>query len=522
MTLDSFRADGEDRRRLTRPRSPSPPPPPRKPGAAVSTAEATTSICGAAAAKKGVKTTSGSLGSGFRQNFLARLSQFGRSKSLGKGVGLSIGSGIGVGSNDGCLHFGLRDYMDPTTSLGPFVPEAPTKVLILYKTTGGGHKASAQALKDAFEEKYGRKIQVTMLDVLPLCNPPFNKSDMYYDFMVKHPFLWRGAFAWSSTRWGERVGFAWYKVGLVDNLKKFFVESRPDLVVSVHPLLQVPSLAALNAVEREQHEPKRIPFATVVTDYTTCHATWFDKGVDKCFVPTVETREFGERRGLTASQLVMHGLPIRPAFSRLQASKTRIRQKLKIQRKVHTVLIVGGGDGMGPVEETCVALDNRFRPGEGQIVVICGRNKALARKLNKRTWSSKVVVLGFVSNMHEWMSASDCIITKAGPGTIAESLACGLPIMLNNFIPCQEAGNIPWVIDNKVGDYSNEPEEVASTVLKWFDKGLKQMRRRALALGRPEATFQIVDDLVRLIAENKWEPFKAGLITKEIKKFAAV
>ncbi len=57
--------------------------------------------------------------------------------------------------------------------------------------------------------------------------------------MVKHPFLWRGAFAWSSTRWGERVGFAWYKVGLVDNLKKLFRQARPDLVVSVHPLLQV-------------------------------------------------------------------------------------------------------------------------------------------------------------------------------------------------------------------------------------------------------------------------------------------
>ena len=424
-----------------------------------------------------------------------------------------------IGSSEGSLHFELQEFMDSGRKPVPFTAEAPTKVLVLYKTTGGGHKASAQALKDAFEENYGRKIEVTMLDVLPLCAPPFNKSDMYYDFMVKHPFLWRGAFAWSSTKWGERVGFAWYKVGLVDNLKKLFLDVSPDLVVSVHPLLQVPSLAAIRQLQQQQHRPRKIPFATEVTDYTTCHATWFDKGVDKCFVPTVETKEFGERRGLSQKQLVMHGLPIRPAFSKLPHNKAWLRQRLGMRRNLSTVLIVGGGDGMGPVEETCVALDNRFG-GAGQIVVICGRNKGLASKLRKRKWASNVLVLGFVSNMHEWMSASDCIITKAGPGTIAESLVCGLPIMLNNFIPCQEAGNIPWVIDNGVGDYSNEPDEVASTVLGWFKKGLRKMRKRALALGRPEATYQIVDDLVELIKDTRWEPFKDGEMSKDLAKFA--
>lgn len=49
----------------------------------------------------------------------------------------------------------------------------------------------------------------------------------------------------------------------------------------------------------------------------------------------------------------------------------------------------------------------------------------------------KVKVCGFVTNMAEWMTACDAIITKAGPGTIAEALICGLPLILNGFIPCQ-------------------------------------------------------------------------------------
>ena len=57
---------------------------------------------------------------------------------------------------------------------------------------------------------------------------------------------------------------------------------------------------------------------------------------------------------------------------------------------------------------------------------------------------------GFVNNMEEWMHASDVIITKAGPGTIAESFICGLPVLLNGFIPGQEEGNIEYVLEHQV------------------------------------------------------------------------
>lgn len=62
----------------------------------------------------------------------------------------------------------------------------------------------------------------------------------------------------------------------------------------------------------------------------------------------------------------------------------------------------------------------------------------------------QITIKGFVDNMPEWMTASDMIISKAGPGTIAESLICGLPVLLNGFVPCQEEGNVPFVLNNKV------------------------------------------------------------------------
>ena len=48
-----------------------------------------------------------------------------------------------------------------------------------------------------------------------------------------------------------------------------------------------------------------------------------------------------------------------------------------------------------------------------------------------------VTATGFIDNIHEYMHACDAVVTKAGPGTIAEALISGLPILLNGNVPCQ-------------------------------------------------------------------------------------
>jgi 1,2-diacylglycerol 3-beta-galactosyltransferase len=67
-----------------------------------------------------------------------------------------------------------------------------------------------------------------------------------------------------------------------------------------------------------------------------------------------------------------------------------------------------------------------------QMVVVCGSNKEAQSTLQNMDWGPgvEVKIQGFVSNMDEWMNAADCLVTKAGPGTIAEASICGLPCML--------------------------------------------------------------------------------------------
>lgn len=61
------------------------------------------------------------------------------------------------------------------------------------------------------------------------------------------------------------------------------------------------------------------------------------------------------------------------------------------------VLLMGGGEGMGPIEATARALgdalyDEHLMKPIGQILVICGRNKKLANRLLSIDWKIPVQV----------------------------------------------------------------------------------------------------------------------------------
>jgi 1,2-diacylglycerol 3-beta-galactosyltransferase len=281
-------------------------------------------------------------------------------------------------------------------------------------------------------------------------------------------------------------------------------EHAPDLMVSVHPLVQQVVLK----VRAQTH--RTTPFVTVVTDLVTVPPVWFSPQVTLCFVPSDEAYRLARRAGLREEQLRQCGLPIRPAFARKPRPKAELRRELGMNQDVPAALLVGGGEGMGPVGDIARAVAARLAreraPGEppaGQLVVVCGRNQRLCEEMLAHTWPVPTVVKGFVENIWDPMAACDCIITKAGPGTIAEACALGLPLLLSGYVPGQETGNVPYVLKNGVGVYAEDPWQIAAVVNGWFGPQrpiLAQVSANAFKLGRPQATFQIVDDIAALAA----------------------
>ncbi|KAL3818436.1 hypothetical protein ACJIZ3_004341 [Penstemon smallii] len=391
------------------------------------------------------------------------------------------------------------------------VADAPKKVLILMSDTGGGHRASAEAIRAAFNEEFGDEYQVFITDLWTEHTPwPFNQLPRSYNFLVKHGTLWRMTYYATAPRVVHRTNFAATSTFIAREVYKGLMKYQPDIIISVHPLMQHVPLRILRA----KGLMKKIVFTTVVTDLSTCHPTWFHKLVTRCYCPSEEVAKRAMRAGLQRSQIKVYGLPVRPSFVKSVRPKDELRKELGMDEHLPAVLLMGGGEGMGPIEATARALgdalyDDTHGEPVGQVLVICGRNKKLANKLQSINWKIPVQVKGFVTKMEECMGACDCIITKAGPGTIAEAMIRGLPIILNNYIAGQEAGNVPYVVENGCGKFSKSPKAIAEIVSEWF--GPKQdelitMSQNALRLARPDAVFKIVHDLHELVRQRNLLP----------------
>lgn len=370
-----------------------------------------------------------------------------------------------------------------------------SRILILMSDTGGGHRASAQALQAAFAARYPGRFEVEIVDLWTDYTPwPINRFPRLYSPIIGRAlWLWKLLWLVFENERGHSAALRLVYLLCRNRLRKVLQAHRPHLIISVHPLMQHLVMWML------EQEGAEIPFATVVTDLASFHHGWFHARAVRCFVASEAAAEAARRHGLRARLL---GLPVRAAFSQPLPDKVKARARLGLAEGGFTALLLGGGEGMGPVAAIAHAVARRLgaEGKDAQLVVICGRNERLRQSLQRSDWPLPARVCGFVDNMEEWMAASDCVITKAGPGTIAEALICGLPILLSGFIPGQESGNVSYVVENGVGAYCDSPDGIAAIVSNWVGGNeLAQMAARARELGRPRAAYDIVDEIVALV-----------------------
>jgi 1,2-diacylglycerol 3-beta-galactosyltransferase len=273
-------------------------------------------------------------------------------------------------------------------------------------------------------------------------------------------------------------------------MKQMLREHPSDVVVSVHSLLTPLAMQALNARDT------RPPFVGVITDLVSTHMFAYASGADRTLVPTQPAFERGLEAGLTPDQMRITGLPVHPRFSERLADKAEARQTLGWDAALPTLLLVGGGDGMGPLFKTARAINSRRL--KCQLVVIAGRNKTLKADLEASRWNQPTHIYGFVNDMPRLMSAADVLVSKAGPSTICEACIAGLPMILYDAIPGQETGNVEYVVANRAGVFAPSPHEVADTAQKWLGEGAASLRQRsenARRIGRPNAVWEIAEEV---------------------------
>jgi 1,2-diacylglycerol 3-beta-galactosyltransferase len=311
-----------------------------------------------------------------------------------------------------------------------------------------------------------------------------------YPYMVKAPQLWSASFHATDGRARARVITAtmW---PIARQAARALVRSHPaDLIVTVHPWANTFALKALGL--------DRPPFINVVTDMVTTHALWYDNRADLILVPTETARKRAIKYKISPEKVQVVGLPVADEYCKPMGSKGILRKKLGWPEERPIVLMVGGGEGMGPLAKTAYAIDASGL--DLGLVIVCGRNQRLKASLESYQWENPTMIYGFTHDMPDFMRASDYIVTKAGPGTIAEALNAELPIILYSKLPGQEDGNVTFVQEEGAGVWAPNPQDAVRALTRWISRPAERQKvvencRRA---GNPEAARTIA----RIIGEK--------------------
>lgn len=372
-------------------------------------------------------------------------------------------------------------------------PRHKPRVVFLFSDTGGGHRSATEAIIEALNLLFPGQIETEMIDFFKKYAPvPLNKAPDIYPPLSRVPDLW--AFGYRISDGKQRTQ------SLIDSLwpyirrrtEELLRENPADLYVSVHPLANKPILRAMGT-------KRRTPFITVVTDMVSIHAFWYDSRSDLTLVPTEIARDRGLSYGLAPEKIKVVGLPVAQRFSHVPQDKMLLRQKLGWETDRPVILLVGGGEGMGPLEQMAHAID--AAEFNAALAVVTGRNNRLKSRLEAWTWHIPTHLYGFVREMPDFMGAADYLVTKAGPGTISEAFIAGLPIILYSKMPGQEDGNVYYVENEGAGVWAPHPDRVVSALRDYLNEPAK--RQKAIdacqRLAKPDAACQIAREIGRIV-----------------------
>jgi 1,2-diacylglycerol 3-beta-galactosyltransferase len=368
----------------------------------------------------------------------------------------------------------------------PSLLSAAPRVVLIYADTGGGHRATAQAVAAGLHRITDGNAQIELVNATPYMPYPYNVAERAYPTAIAHARLGYAAF-WHLTNNTPyaKLTHASMEIGGRRTIPRFFAEHPADVYVSCHPLVNqmLPSTARrLNS---------RTPFLAVVSDMVTIHSLFWSQDITHVMVATEAARALAIRRGMPAEHISVTGQPVLPDFAARAERGRAMRRELGLDPNAFTVVLMGGGDGMGRLTQTARAIAASGLPL--QLVALCGRNERARVELSELG----IHAVGFTDKVAEYMGAADVLASKAGPGAICEAFVAGLPIALYDAVPGQESGNVDLVVESGAGAWCPEPRQVVAQLQLWLHD--REAHARAAQASRAQARPNAAMDAARII-----------------------
>ena len=263
------------------------------------------------------------------------------------------------------------------------------RLLIVAASAGAGHLRAAQALEETAREQLSNW-EIQNVDILSFTSSLYRKvyAQGYQNMVDRAPALWgmlyRATEKKKSGNLTKKISHGFNKIEF-SKFRHFVRDWHPDCVIATHFL---PGQVFEHYRRRNRD---RFPFWMVLTDYDA-HAFWAQPSVDQFFVGNEETKAILSSHGIAAAKIQISGIPIVPAFSK-KRNRNEIRKDLGLGSNIPTILIMGGGAGVGSLEQ---AVQIAFECGRVQVLAVTGRNQKLQERLQrqKRKYKNRLYVLG--------------------------------------------------------------------------------------------------------------------------------
>ncbi|MBI4972428.1 MAG: glycosyltransferase [Candidatus Omnitrophica bacterium] len=360
------------------------------------------------------------------------------------------------------------------------------RAILMYISEISGHHSATLAIENALKI-LSPKIEILNINAFNYTNPISERiiNRLYMGVIKRTPKIWDYLYDNPEVvKKLENIKKTIHKFNS-PKLKKLFDKFNPDLVVCTQAFP-----CGMVADYKETYNSK-IPLVAALTDYVP-HSYWVYDAVDYYIVPSEEVQSRLAEKGVPLPKIKNFGIPFDLKFN-AAVDKKAVINKLGLVSGIPTILIMGGGQGLGPIKTIVKSLEKIKL--EIQEIIVTGSNvklyNSLCRKIKK--YKKKILVLGYTDNINELMGISDIIITKPGGITTAEALAKGLPMIIVRPIPGQEANNTDYLTGKnaavKVDDVKNI-NLVIEDLLQNPEK-LNSLRQASQAISKPEATLEI-------------------------------
>lgn len=368
---------------------------------------------------------------------------------------------------------------------------ASKKALLLYISEHSGHHCASNAIEGALKA-IDHSAQTLNINSFNYTNPILEKviNRAYMGVVKRTPEIWDYLYDNPKVlKNTQKLRELFHKFN-TGKLKNLLDEFKPDVVICTQafPCGMVADYKKTFGLD--------IPLVGVLTDYAP-HSYWIYNNVDRYIVPSPATGKKLIDDGVDPSKVMVYGIPIEPRFAN-KHDRGGLCRKFGLDTSKPCVLIMGGTQGLGPIKEIVKVLDHSHI--DVQLIVACGTNKKLWRWIKGGHFHKKLLRFAYSDNIDELMELSTLIITKPGGITTAEALTKGLPMLIINPLPGQEAMNTKFLLSEGVAIKTESPQDAVVLVeeLLYNKDKLAVMKAKARSLAKSDSAVQIAQLVLEL------------------------